>query len=81
MVSADARATWDSIGDFAKSFMKSPLVRDDKELAQVVDSVKLGSVPLEEGHDLVVEKHTGWDRKMMPALRDRMKELLREVHS
>ena len=51
VVSAAARATWDSIGDFAKAFVKSPLVRDDKEVAQVLDSVKLGSVPLEEGHD------------------------------
>ena len=54
--------------------MKSPLVRDANELAQVIDSVKLGSV--EEAHDRVVEKLTGWDRKMMPALRDRRKELL-----
>jgi hypothetical protein len=80
VVSAAARATWDSIGDFAKSFVKSPLVRDDKEVAQVLDSVKLGSVPLEEGHDLVVEKLTGWDRKMMPGYRSRRKELLKEVH-
>ena len=29
VVSAAARATWDSIGDFAKAFVKSPLVRDD----------------------------------------------------
>ena len=79
-VSAAARATWDSIGDFAKAFVKSPLVREDKEVAQVIDSVKLGSVPLEEGHDRLVEKLTGWDRKMMPGYRSRRKELLKEVH-
>ena len=80
VVSAAARATWDSIGDFAKTFVKSPLVRDNSEVAQVIDSVKFGSVPLEEGRDLVVEKLTGWDRKMMPGYRSRRKELLKEVH-
>jgi hypothetical protein len=66
-----ALAVWNSLGDYAKSFVRSPLVRDDPALKTSLDAVKLATCPLTGGHDSRLEDLTGWDRKDCPHIRER----------
>lgn len=76
-----ALAVWNSLGDYAKSFVWSPLVKDDPALPHAIESVKLASVPMEQGYDEAFETLTGWGRKTLPAYRARRTNLLEEKHS
>ena len=76
-----ALGVWNSIGDFAQSYVQSPLVRDDPKVHEAIDVVKLATCPLEEGFDRKHAANTGWTRGDFPGIRDRRQNPRKHQHS
>ena len=76
-----AWAIWASIGTFACEYLCIPLMRDSPEAKSVVDAVKLGTCPMELGHDDRYGKHTGWARKDFAFLRARRLNPFKHQHT
>lgn len=76
-----ALSVWRSIGDFAKNYVKSPLVRDEPKVLEAINIVKLATCPLEINYDNKVFHNTGWKRNIFPELRARRQNPRAHKHS